>query len=294
MTSRTHEHSAEQRLARPVLAALLLLCIWMLVRLAATLLGALAPEPSGQVAVLPPSLAAPDESVAGWHVFGSALAPVDPRSQVDLAPETDQAIVLHGVVAESDPALGVAFVAEAGAEQAAYRVGTQLPGGSRLLGVFPDRILLQRGGKEESLLLQAPEQAAAPGAAAAAGTAIAPGFAMAPIAPQLGANVDMNWQAVQRQMQEDPAALAQQVRVLPVLENGAVVGMRLSGGAASALVARAGLLPDDIVTAVNGISVRDVGRAQQIMASVRSADRVSVTVRRDGKEQTINVDLRQR
>ena len=79
-------------------------------------------------------------------------------------------------------------------------------------------------------------------------------------------------------------ALARSVRVLPVIENGSIVGMRLGGGAQSPLVARLGLGPDDIVTAVNGISVRDVGRAQQILASVRDADRVSVTVRRNGQE----------
>jgi general secretion pathway protein C len=292
MTSRTLEHRSEQLLARLVLAALAVLCAWTAVRLAATLLGATGPAPSEQVASLPPTLDAPQESVAGWHLFGSALAPVDPRAQVDQAPETDQAITLHGVVAELDPGDGVAFIAESGAEQAAYRVGEQLPGGSRLLGVFPDRVLLQRSGREESLLLQAPEQAAGPATAATPSAGIASSVAIAPMAPQLGANVDLGWQAVQRQMQEDPAALAQQVRIMPVLENGAVVGMRLSGGAASALVARAGLQPDDIVTAVNGISVRDVGRAQQIMASVRNADRVAVTVRRDGREQTLNVELK--
>lgn len=291
MTSRTFEDRSAQLLARMALAGLVVLCVWSLIRLAATFVGAYEPVAPEDLATLPATLEAPSESVAGWHLFGSAQSPVDPRAQVELAPETDQALTLFGVVAEADPAQGVAFVAEEGAEQAAYRVGSQLPGGSRLLGVFPERVLLQRAGREESLLLKAPGQAAqtrAPGTGSASG----PGVAIAPMAPQLGANVDMNWQAVQRQMQEDPAALAQQVRILPVLENGTVVGMRLSGGAASALVARAGLRPDDIVTAVNGISVRDVGRAQQIMASVRDADRVAVTVRRDGREQTLNVELK--
>jgi general secretion pathway protein C len=77
-----------------------------------------------------------------------------------------------------------------------------------------------------------------------------------------------------------------------VIENGSIVGMRLSGGSASPLMSRLGLQPDDIVTAVNGISVRDVGRAQQILASVRDADRVSVTIRRGGQEQTLNIALK--
>ncbi|MDZ3824179.1 MAG: PDZ domain-containing protein, partial [Pseudoxanthomonas sp.] len=114
------------------------------------------------------------------------------------------------------------------------------------------------------------------------------------VVPQAGiaAGGEVDWQAVQRQIAVDPAELARQVQVLPVFENGRIAGVRLSGGAAAPLVERLGLRPDDIVTAVNGIDVRDPARAQEILASVRDAGRVSVTLRRDGNTQTLNVDLK--
>jgi general secretion pathway protein C len=277
-----------------VVGVLAVLCLWLAIRLFATLLDhGTADDPSDLPAVDVALLAAPQESVAGWHLFGSAVGTTDPRQQAAQAPETDQSLVLVGVLALDDPAIGIAMIADDSGDQRAYRVGQSLPGGSALRGVFADRVLLDRGGREESLSLRQPETPAAGAAAAAPGSAAAPMAMIAPGGPVIANAATVDWADVRKQLETDPEQLARQVRVMPVIEGGTVVGMRLSGGAAAPLIARAGLRPDDVVTAVNGISVRDVGRAQQILASVRSADRVSVTVRRDGQEQTLNVDLRQ-
>jgi general secretion pathway protein C len=280
----------------PVLAvviALALLCLWLAVRLVATVVDrGSATDPASLPAVDVALLAAPQESLAGWHLFGSALGARDPRQQAAQAPETDQALVLVGVLALADPATGIAMIADDSGQERAYRVGQGLPGGSALRGVFADHVLLDRGGREESLRLRQPEAPAAASGPAAPASAAAPMAMIAPGGPVIANAGTVNWADVRNQLETDPEQLARQVRVLPVIEGGSVVGMRLSGGAAAPLIARAGLRPDDVVTAVNGISVRDVGRAQQILASVRDAERVSVTVRRDGQEQTLNVDLR--
>lgn len=273
--------------------ALAALCLWLAIRLVATVLDrGTEADPATLPAVDLALLATPQESLAGWHLFGSALGARDPRQQAELAPETSQALVLVGVLAQADPATGIAMIADDSGDQRAYRVGQSLPGGSALRGVFADRVLLERGGQEESLRLRQPEPAPE-GAVASAPGAAAPMAMIAPGGPVIANAGTVDWADVRNQLENDPEQLARQVRVLPVIEGGTVVGMRLSGGAAAPLIARAGLRPDDVVTAVNGISVRDVGRAQQILASVRNADRVSVTVRRDGQEQTLNVDLRQ-
>lgn len=282
-----------------VLGLLLAACVWLAVRLLATLLSGAgsdgaAPDDGAAGAGLAP--AAPLESLSGWHLFGNALVAGDPSLRAASAPQTGEALVLVGVLAGTDPAAGVALVADASGGQRAYRVGAELPGGSRLRAVLPDRILLERNGVEEALALLRP-QGAAPGPAPA-GADPAAGLDRMPallgVVPQAGvaAGGEVDWQAVQRQIAVDPAELARQVQVLPVFENGEMAGVRLSGGAAAPLVERLGLRPDDIVTAVNGIDVRDPARAQEILASVRDAGRVSVTLRRDGNTQTLNVDLK--
>ncbi|MBX3724825.1 MAG: type II secretion system protein GspC [Xanthomonadales bacterium] len=286
----------------PALLAVALLaiaCLWLTIRLLATALsGPGAGDGSHALApVAGPGSAAAAETLSGWHLFGSAFGGGDPSSRAAQAPETEQALVLVGVLAEGDPGAGVALVADAAGGQAYYRVGAELPGGSRLRAVLPDRVLLERNGVEESLSLLRP-QGAAPGLPAAARTGEQAALDRMPallgVVPQAGmaAGGEVDWQAVQRQIAVDPAELARQVQVLPVIENGQIAGVRLSGGAAAPLVQRLGLQPDDIVTAVNGIDVRDPARAQEILASVRDAGRVSVTLRRDGRSQTLNVDLK--
>lgn len=297
MLSRIMEGRPVGRPLALLLVALLgLLCVWLLIRIAATVLGA-GSSASSSAAVMPVAglTAPPQESLARWHVFGSGTPVADPREQAATAPDTDQDLKLVGLFAEDDPATGVAFIADAAGVQAAYRVGAELPGGSRLRGVFSDRVLLDRNGRQESLRIEIEPAAGLAGAAHTGtptpmGTAIPSGIA--PMAPSIPGAANVDWAEVQKRTGMDPAELAKQVRVLPVIENGAVVGMRVSGGTATPMIAKLGLQPDDIVTAVNGISVRDVGRAQEVMASVRDAQSVSVTVRRDGKEQTLNVDLK--
>ncbi len=279
------------------LAGLALACAWLAVRLLAT---ALSWPAAGEQArttdpASAPDLVAPAESLSGWHLFGSAFGDGDPLRRAASAPETDQALVLVGVLAELDPAAGVALIADASGGQGAYRVGTALPGGSRLRAVLPDRVLIERNGVEEALSLLRPQGGGpvpAPVPDGGAGVDRMP--ALLGVVPQAGiaAGGEVDWQAVQRQIAVDPAELARQVQVLPVFENGRIAGVRLSGGAAAPLVERLGLRPDDIVTAVNGIDVRDPARAQEILASVRDAGRVSVTLRRDGNTQTLNVDLK--
>jgi general secretion pathway protein C len=90
----------------------------------------------------------------------------------------------------------------------------------------------------------------------------------------------------------DAAELASQVQVFPVLENGRFAGVRLSAARDSTLFAQTGLRPSDIVTAVNGIPLDGPQRQAELMNSLRDARSLQLTVRRDGSEQQIGVDLK--
>ena len=279
-----------------LVAMLGLICLWLLVRLLATGLGAASDDSApASVPMTTSLLAPPQESLARWHLFGSAQSAVDKRELAAVAPDSQQELQLVGLFAEVDPDDGVAFIADAAGRQAAYRVGAELPGGSRLRGVFADRVLLDRNGQQESLRLQLPPEGGAPVPGVAAPMArTSPAIPAAPMTstPNIPGAESVDWAKVQRTTGLDPAELARQIRVLPVIENGAIVGMRISGGTAAPMIAKLGLQPDDIVTSVNGIPVRDVSRAQDVIASVRDADSVRVTVRRNGQEQTLNVDMK--
>ncbi len=287
---RAGAHSMEYPRWLPSLAVALAgaLCLWLGLRLLMTLLAAGdSPSSSGVVQPLFDPLAAQaTPTLAQWHLFGSAMSSQDVRSAAT-APETTLDLRLTGILADNNPAAGIALIADGSGTQAAYKAGDVLPGGARLKGVYIDHVLLVSNGRDETLRL--PRELANEGGARAPSAPMQPGLPVAPV--NIAGLETVDWQAVQRQAQGDPAELARHINVLPVIENGAIVGMRL-GGAQSQLLARVGLRPDDVVTAVNGISVKDVGRARQVIEAVRDADRVSVTVRRNGREETLDVSLK--
>ncbi|MDW8400057.1 MAG: type II secretion system protein N [Acetobacteraceae bacterium] len=240
--------------------------------------GALAPAPEG-----PP----PAQSLAAWHLFGDALGGGVAR-RLPEAPETSLALELRGVLAEADPRQGLALIAERGAPARRYRVGDRLPGEAELVAVHADRVLLRRAGVEETLRLPRAAGGAAPGAGAA-GAAPARAVASTGFAPVLLPGVEL-MPAIEA-MRLEPETLAREVTVLPVFEGGRLAGVRLSGGRQAELVHRLGVLPTDVITAVDGVPLDSLERGQEILERLRGARQATVTVRRDGREQNLHLRL---
>lgn len=286
-----------------LLLPLALLCLWLALRLAATLLDAGVRDgpAAGSAAPVPELRSLSRGSLAGWHLFGSVLTPVDHRRPVADLPDSSLDLTVAGILAGDGDQAGFAMIADASGQQQAYRVGDTLPGGARIMQIHADRVVVRHEGQDANLRLPWEDTAAvlAPSARPGAGTpalepapgstAGRPATASAPVAVAGLETVD--WGALQSQLNIDPEQLARQVRVQPVQEGGRVVGVRLSGSWAG-LLAGAGLRPDDIITAVNGVAVTDSARARQVIGAVGSSGRAQVTVRRDGREETINVSLK--
>lgn len=308
MSEALSEFFLRHRLARPLalasIAALGALILLLLARIAWTLLELGAPPPPAPVPAAAP-VAAPATSLARWHLFGNPAPAVDARGLAESAPETALALVLHGVLAGADPAHGVAIIADAQGDERSYAVGAALPGNATLEAVYADRVALRRNGALESLRLRPPEDAAAAPAAANAAaprmplnTAPAPGLlpgsaaAPAPFVTPSIAPMGQDFETITQKLGVDPARLAREVSVLPVMENGRFVGVRLGGGRDMPVIARLGLQPDDVVTAVNGIALDSPARAQEVARSLAGAEAVKVTVRRNGKTEDLSASLR--
>ena len=292
-------------LARVALVAAALLAALALLRVLATL--ALGPdvEPAPAVRLEQSDAAspAPAQSVAAWHLFGNNTAPIDLAQLAQAAPATALKLTLRGTLNENAPEGGVAIIADEQQVDRAYRVGDTLPGDARLEGIYAGRVLLSRAGVNESLSLPTTTAPAAsvPGAPGAAGIdpmmaqsigGTLPGSATpAPfVAPVLGPMAP-SLDSFRNNLGTDPAELARQVQIFPVIENGRMAGVRLSAGRDSDILARAGLRPSDIVTAVNGIPLDGPQRSAELMATLKDARRVQVTVRRDGQDVQLAIGL---
>src|SRR3546814_9180242 len=86
------------------------------------------------------------------------------------------------------------------------------------------------------------------------------------------------------------AALMASANVLPVSENGRLIGVRLRVPDPT-LLERVGLRADDVITAVNGIPLDGPERRAELEAALHAGGVVTLTVRRDGSDRPVSVGL---
>lgn len=294
--SRSSRHAAWP--ARLALAAACVFCVWK----AIALLWLALAGPSWVEVVPPPALppvSAPVASgtVAQWHLFGREADSSAAQAQAQ-ARATPLRLTLRGTLNTHLAQGGIAIIADEQGVERSYRVGDALPGQAQLIEIHAGQVRLLRDGMHETLALR-PEQAAAAGAGAAGAAAPLPGQAasatsgvmpggavmpmIAPTAPDL-----QTYRAAQL---PDVQALARQVQVMPVLDNGRMRGVRLAVGRDSDLLGRVGLRPNDIITSVNGIPLDKPERQAELIRNLQGARQVQVELERDGQPMKIQVAL---
>jgi general secretion pathway protein C len=266
-----------------VSAGLVLLLAWQAVQLTWTALGARrAPAPTA-VAPMPqpqgPSAPAVDVGrIVNAHLFGVPGASGSDETDPSAVAATQMNLVLAGTIAHADPQRGFAIVGESAATARVYAVGKTITGGTKLHSVYPDRVILDRGGKLEALIL--PKKFQGGGMSAAQ-----PVAAAAPD-PMLG-------QRLQNLAAQNPGAITEVIRPQPVFANGQQRGYRVYPGRDRQQFSQLGLMPGDLVTAINGTPLDDPARGMEILQSINSAAQVTVTVERNGQSTQVNINTAQ-
>jgi general secretion pathway protein C len=220
-----------------------------------------------------------------WDLFGQAPQAVALPQPVPSA-QTD--LQLRGLMSGGDGAF--AIVADARGNEAVYRVGDELPDGSRLSAIEPFQILIQKSGRESALVLERelstrPARTSANSAVARSApnqTNALPGIRGFQSPTGISA-------ASLQQLGSGSAGLADQISVLPVAGG----GYRVRPGRDATLFAELGLQVNDVVTAVNGQPLTSRADAQALFADVLRRGEVSITITRQGREMTLRPDLTQ-
>lgn len=224
----------------------------------------------------PPAIVrASSQPIANLHLFGI------PSGDAQLAPTT-LALTLRGTVDSTDPALATAIVSAPGQKDAGYHLGDSLPGGGVLDAIHAGRVEILNGGQRESLVLT--DKRGGQEAGGAATPAHSPVTAAAPASDAAGTG--------EPTVTASPALaarlLATQSNVLPVIDNGRVVGVRI-GVADVALLERVGLRRDDVVTSIDGQVVTDADFGKSLESRLQAGAGITLVVRRDGREQTVRI-----
>src|SRR5688572_17099801 len=143
-----HRHA--RSFARLLSGALVFAIVVVLAKLIWLLVGAQAASlPDPEPLLLPAGGAEPPPAVARWHLFGNATPALDPRTLAQAAPDTTLTLQLSGIVAVDDPKLGYAIVVDANGQQRVHNAGDEIAPGVTVDGVYPDRVMLSRGGALE-------------------------------------------------------------------------------------------------------------------------------------------------
>jgi general secretion pathway protein C len=259
-----------------VSALLVVLLAWQLVQLTWALLGArtgTAPPTDGPGVVTPPPARAVDvATIVNAHLFGEANAPAAGSTDPNAVAASQMPLVLVGTIANTDPALGYAIIGESATSAKVYGVGKTITGGTKLHSVYPDRAILDRGGKLEALML--PKKFQGGGVSATA---------LPAADPMLGDRL--------RQLAAtNPSAITDILRPQPVFANGQQRGYRIYPGRNRSQFNRLGLLPGDLITAINGTPLDDASRGMDILQTMNTASAVTMTVERNGESVQVNVN----
>ena len=230
--------------------------------------------------LLAPELALPDAAPAGpvaaagprddGAAIGAAgiLGRPEPTRAPRRVPVTRLDLELTGVY-DTAGAGGYAFIREQGRDQVLYRSGAALAGGGSLREVWPDHVVLEVGGRLESLHLEADEAREA----AAAG----------PVADRLT--------ALRSRALADPASLAGMVEAEPYRRGGRIQGYRIRQRRQTPLFDEIGLQDGDVVREVNGIRLDGPAKGLDVLQKLASASEITAVVERAGRSFTIRQQL---
>lgn len=270
--------------ARAVTTVLVVLCAIS----AAQLTWLLVPEPvlpAAQVAAdMPPrgeTRALRLDAVAAMHLFGKPEAAAPPAAPQVNAPETSLNLILRGLFAGTRKEAAFAIIAEGHSSERYFRLGDQVAGDAVVHDILPDRVVLERAGRYETLRLPKERlEMATPAASAPRGNAAA------------SSTLTGRLRELRESIKNNPQEIMNMAEILPVVQDGQLRGYRIQPRRHQELFRAAGLSPDDVVTAVNGIPVTDPAQFAKLTTQLAAAATLRLSLERpDGSADEISIHL---
>lgn len=206
---------------------------------------------------------------------------------VEEAPETRLRLELVGVLATGQGSGSAIIVAGGGAAEL-YPVGATIGDNlATLHQVHNDRVILRRGGRYETLRLPRAED---PRVRASATEDRAP-EATADTSDDATRLSPVTARVSRSRWLDNPERVMDALRAQPVVRNGNLVGIRVSPTRNQREFQRAGLRDGDIITSVEGRSIRTIDNPQQLLRRIGDAEQVNIVIERGGQTLPLTVEL---
>jgi general secretion pathway protein C len=218
-----------------------------------------------------------------------ALAPFGTPVTASVTPDAPSAafdLTLLGVIVRDDPARSLALISSADSE-GNFRVGQEPTPGTKITGIFQDRVAIRVNGIDRILIFAGaedrPEEVAVPTGSARLQTLLNSGQ---------GTSISDQVDAAQRaepvttqdyinmwrdRINANPSEVLDTIGLVPT-ENGYIIADKHDVG-----VNRAGLKAGDLVTSVNGKAVGNVGNDRALYDVIAESGLARIEVERDGR-----------
>lgn len=283
--------SASRSLPQWFTLALVVVLGWQLARLIWLLVPAPAAgdpivAPVGAVAASTPAAAGANvRLIADAHLFGEADPEQAPQAAVEGPPleelaETTLNLTLKGTIAAARGSGSIAIIADNRNDEKIYGLSDTVTQGTTLHAVYTDRVVLNRGGALEVLKL--PKEFPQDGprqrrSLSSSRTAVTPDTSS----------------SIQTVVAQNVTKLADVIRPTPYFVNGQQQGYRVYPGRNRRQFAALGLRPGDLIRDIDGAALSDPQQAMEIFQNLGTAEQVSVTVERNGQQETLVLNTNQ-
>jgi len=215
--------------------------------------------------------------ISDAHLFGNFQQTSTQAAKTE-APETRLNLVLKGVLATNPMEYGSAIISLGkNGKEDNYAPGDKISGAT-LKDIYADRVILERGGKLETLRMPKDDSgslissAPTPRGKRPSG----PGAVLSDI---------------RKQILRNPTSFGKFAIPVPVKENGKVRGYRLQPQGDRALFDAVGLEPSDVIVAINGVELNNPAKGLKALRSLQRAKSVDLTVLRNGSEMPLHFDI---
>lgn len=262
-----------------LLAASLARWTWLMVKppLPPLVMAPLSPAATTSTFSVEPLLAA--------HLFGQASQELT-GGRLDNLPISSLNLVLTGVIAAAGG--GYALISVNNQPQEPFAIGQSVTGGAVLQAVYPDRVVIQRNGALESLLLEGADKPA-PGVEASAPM---PAYTPAPAPGNVVRETSNNHYAVQREQ------LAAQMRTPDFLRQAMMTpasggGFQVQQLQPGSLYEKLGLRNGDVIKSVNGQAINSAEDAIRLYQEMGNVAAAQIEVMRGGKAEYLYYDFSQ-
>ena len=213
-------------------------------------------------------------AISRAFLFGKVEV-VQKAAVVEETPETRLNYKLRGVYFSPDERLSSAIVETRPNDSKSYMPGQEFADKIFLAGIGQDYILISRYGKLERLNLEKPDPLLNQSSDSSDGSG----------------NESALLRSYKNRYTSNPMALATRFQAIPVQQDGENVGFKLKALRGESLLDKLNFEPDDVFTAVNGVSLKNPFEALDALKSLTTASSISVTFIRNGSEQTQDFEI---